>query len=171
MNDTGADYFGLLGLQRRWQLDRGALERSYLERSRVVHPDAFVGRGAAAQRAALEASSRLNAAYGVLRDPVLRAEYLVKLGGVDLDSSDAVHGSPQPSQTFLIQMIELRERLAEDDTDAIRDEIEARAEQAFDEAIAAFDRNDIAVAARELVARRYYQRFLDEVADAQAGGS
>ncbi|HEY0137991.1 MAG TPA: Fe-S protein assembly co-chaperone HscB [Nannocystis sp.] len=168
---TDADYFALLGLDRRWQVDRSALERSYLERSRQAHPDAFVGQGAAAQRSALEASSRLNTAYSVLRDPVRRAEYLVKLGGVDLDSSDPVRGSPQPSQSFLIQMIELRERLAEDDTDAIRDEIEARAEQAFDEAVAALERNDIPVAARELVARRYYQRFLDEVADAQAEGS
>ena len=166
-----ADYFALLGLARRWQVDRSALERSYLERSRATHPDAFVGKSAAAQRTALEASSRLNTAYSVLRDPVRRAEYLVKLGGVDLDSSDPVRGSPQPSQSFLIQMIELRERLAEDDTDAIRDEIEARAEQAFDEAVAALERNDIPVAARELVARRYYQRFLDEVADAQAEGS
>lgn len=166
-----ADYFALLGLARRWQVDRSALERSYLERSRATHPDAFVGKSAAAQRTALEASSRLNTAYSVLRDPVRRAEYLVKLGGVDLDSSDPVRGSPQPSQSFLIQMIELRERLAEDDTDAIRDEIEARAEQAFDEAVAALERNDIPMAARELVARRYYQRFLDEVADAQAEGS
>ncbi len=163
------DHFAILGLPRRWQVDRTTLENNYLERSRVSHPDGFVGKGSAAQRAALESSSRLNTAYSVVRDPVLRAEYLVKLGGVDLDSSDPVHGSPQPSQSFLIQMIELRERLAEDDTDTIRDEIEARAEQAFDEAIAALGRNDVSVAARELVARRYYQRFLDEVADAQAG--
>ena len=37
------------------------------------------------------------------------------------------------------------------------------ADQAFDEAIVALDRADIVTAARELVARRYYQRFLDEV--------
>jgi molecular chaperone HscB len=163
------DYFELLGLSRRWQVDRATLERNYLERSREAHPDNFVGQGAAAQRTALELSSRLNSAYRVLRDPISRAEYLVKLGGVDLDSSDPIHGSPQPTQQFLIQMIELRERLAEDDTEVIRDEIEARAEQAFDEAIAALGRADIPGAARLLVARRYYQRFLDEVAD--AGGA
>lgn len=165
MND--GDYFDLLGLPRRWQVDRNALERSYLERSQKVHPDGFVGQSSATQRAAVEASSRLNAAYRVLRDPIARAEYLVKLGGIDLDSSDPVTGSPQPSQEFLIRMIELRERLGEEDGAAIHDEIEARAEQAVDEAIAALDRGDIKVAARELVARRYYQRFLDEVADAE----
>lgn len=166
---TDTDYFELLGLVRRWRVDRSALERNYLERSSASHPDNFVGQGAAAQRTAMEVSSRINAAYRVLRDPIARAEYLVKLGGIDLDSSDPKTGSPQPSQSFLIQMIELRERLAEDDTDAIRDEIEARAEQALDESVAALERDDIPAAARLLVARRYYQRFLDEVADRAEG--
>ena len=118
---------------------------------------------AAAQRAALELSSRINAAYRVVRDPILHAEYLVKLSGIDLDSNDPIQGAPTPTQAFLIQMIELRERLSEEGSAEVRDEIEARADQAFDEAIVALDRADIVTAARELVARRYYQRFLDEV--------
>ncbi|MBL8973122.1 MAG: Fe-S protein assembly co-chaperone HscB [Myxococcales bacterium] len=160
---TDSDYFELLGLSRRWQVDRNLLERNYLERSREAHPDAFVSKGAAAQRAALELSSRINAAYRVVRDPILRAEYLVKLSGIDLDSNDPIQGAPTPTQAFLIQMIELRERLSEEGSAEVRDEIEARADQAFDEAIVALDRADIVTAARELVARRYYQRFLDEV--------
>ena len=160
---TDADYFGLLGLERRWQLDRAALERSYLERSQASHPDGFVGQDSATQRAAMERSSQLNQAHRTLRDPVLRAEYLVKLGGIDLDSSDPRTGAPRPTQDFLIEMIDLRERLAEGDVSAVREEIEARAEQSFAAGVAALDRGAVAVAARELVARRYFQRFLDEV--------
>ena len=160
---TDADYFGLLGLERRWQLDRGALEGNYLERSKASHPDGFVGQDSGAQRAAMERSSQLNQGYRTLRDPVLRAEYLVKLGGIDLDSSDPRTGAPRPGQDFLIEMIDLRERLAEGDLAAVQGEIEARTEMALDAGIAALDRGDVAVAARELVARRYFQRFLDEV--------
>lgn len=160
---TDADYFGLLGLERGWRIDRGALEQSYLGLSQASHPDGFVGQDSATQRAAMERSSRLNQAYRTLRDPVQRAEYLVKLGGIDLDSSDPRGGAPRPSQDFLIEMIDLRERLAEGDAAAVRDEIEARAEQAFDAGIAALERGAVAEAARELVARRYFQRFLDEV--------
>ncbi len=94
---------------------------------------------------------------------MLRAEYLVKLGGIDLDSSDPRTGAPRPTQEFLIEMIELRERLAEGEAAAVREEIEARAEQSLDAGIAALARGEVAVAARELVARRYFQRFLDEV--------
>ena len=160
---TDADYFGLLGLERRWRLDRGALERSYLERSQASHPDGFIGQDSGVQRAAMERSSQLNQGYRILRDPVLRAEYLVKLGGIDLDSSDPRTGAPRPTQEFLIEMIELRERLAEGEAAAVREEIEARAEQSLDAGIAALARGEVAVAARELVARRYFQRFLDEV--------
>ncbi len=160
---TDADYFGLLGVERRWRLDRGALERNYLERSQASHPDGFIGQDSGTQRAAMERSSQLNQGYRILRDPVLRAEYLVKLGGTDLDSSDPRTGAPKPSQAFLIEMIDLRERLAEGDVAAVREEIEARAEQALDAGIAALDRGEVAEAARELVARRYFQRFLDEV--------
>lgn len=160
---TDPDHFGLFGLERRWRVDRGEVERRYLELSQQHHPDNAVGQSAAVQRAAMELSSRVNAGYRVLRDPVLRAEYLVKLGGVDLDSSDPRTGAPHPTQAFLMEMIELRERLEEGQAEALRDDVEARAEAALDAAIAALDRGEVRVAAERLVARRYFQRFLDEV--------
>lgn len=158
-----ADHFGLFGLERRWRVDRNAVERAYLELSQAAHPDNVVGESVAVQRAAMERSSRINGAYRILRDPVLRAEYLVLLGGVDLDSSDPATGAPKPSQEFLIDMIELRERLEEGDAGRLRDDVEGRADAALDDAVAALDRGDTRAAAERLVARRYYQRFLDEV--------
>lgn len=160
---TDTDYFGLFGLERRWRVDRDAVERRYLELSQQHHPDNAVGQSAAVQRAAMERSSHVNAAYRVLRDPVLRAEYLVKLGGVDLDSSDPRTGAPHPTQAFLLEMIDLRERLEEGQADALRDDVEARADAALDAAIAALDRGEVRAAAEQLVARRYFARFLDEV--------
>ena len=160
---TDADYFGLFGLERRWRVDRGEVERRYLELSQQHHPDNAVGQSAGVQRAAMERSSQINAGYRVLRDPVQRAEYLVKLGGVDLDSSDPRTGAPHPTQAFLIEMIELRERLSEGQVEGLREEVEARADAALDAAIAALDGGEVRVAAEHLVARRYFQRFMDEV--------
>lgn len=158
---TETDYFGLFGLERRWRVERNTVEQRYLELSQQHHPDNAVGQSAAVQRAAMERSSLINSAYRVLRDPTLRAEYLVKLGGIDLDSSDPRVGAPHPTQEFLIEMIDLRERVSEGE--AVRDEIDARADAALDAAIAALDRGEVRAAAERLVARRYFQRFLDEV--------
>ncbi|MFO7561995.1 MAG: Fe-S protein assembly co-chaperone HscB [Enhygromyxa sp.] len=168
--DPSLDHFARLGLEPRWKIDRDALERGYLERSRRYHPDRFVGADSATRRAAVEHSAALNTAYRTLRDPVARAEYLVKLGGVDLDSSDPRTGAPQPEQALLIEMIERRERLdelrqsgSEDGREAVCDELEAEIDEVFERALAALERGDIGAAASALVHRRYLDRFLDEL--------
>lgn len=159
------DPFALFDLPRRHAVGRDAIEARYLELSRAAHPDNVVGEGTAARRAAVERASAVNAAYRVLRDPVLRAEALVKLGGLDLDSSDPERGAPHPSQAFLLEMIDLRERLEDGGPDglaALRDEVEARGDAALDAAIAALDAGEVRRAAEHLIARRYFQRFLEE---------
>jgi molecular chaperone HscB len=170
--DATLDHFARFGLARSWKLDRDALEGRYLELSRRVHPDRHAGADAATRRAALEHSAALNEAYAVLRDRVRRAEYLVKLGGIDLDSSEPKTGAPRPEQSFLIEMIDRRERLeeiakqGEDALAELHDEVESEREAVFEAAIAALDRGDIQAAAAALVQRRYLARFLDEVAAA-----
>lgn len=169
--DPTLDHFARLGLDRGWTIDRDALERGYLERSRRYHPDRHVGADSSTRRAAVEHSSALNQGYRTLRDPVARAEYLVKLGGVDLDSSDPQTGAPHPEQAMLIEMIERREQLDdllragadEDALSELRDQVEDELDAVFDQAIAALTHNDIRAAAAALVQRRYLQRFIGEI--------
>ena len=163
------DHFARFGLARAWRIDRDALEAAYLQRAAAVHPDRFVGASSAEQRAAMEASTALNEGYRVLRDPVRRAEYLCKLGGIDLDHTGGPGGAPHMDQAFLMEMIERREAVAEARAagaaklDALRDEVEGEADELIDAAADALEIGDTSRAARELVARRYLQRLLDEI--------
>ncbi len=163
------DFFALLGVPRRWSIDRDALERSYLELAARVHPDRFSGAPPRERRQAMEQSAALNEAYRTLRDPVARAEYLVKLGGIDLDSSDPVHGAPQMDQAFLVDMIERREALAQARVDGsaavdeLRDQLEQEMADVFGHAIEAIESGETRGAARALVVHRYLQRLLDEI--------
>jgi molecular chaperone HscB len=171
--DPSLDHFARLGLARGWKLDRDAFEQRYLERSRRYHPDRFVTADAATKRAALEHSAAVNIAYRTLRDPVARAEYLVKLGGIDLDSSDPHTGAPKPEQAFLIELIERRERLEHaptDDLDSLSDEVEAEMDEIFDRALSALEGGDIRGAAAALVHRRYLDRFLSELSSRPGPG-
>jgi molecular chaperone HscB len=164
--DPTLDHFARLGLERGWKLSRDTLETRYLERSRRYHPDRFVGADPGTRRAASEHSAAINAGYRTLRDPVARAEYLVKLGGIDLDSSDPHTGAPRPTQEFLLEMIERRERIeagGETDLDALRDELETEIDEVFDRALAALDRGDTRAAADALVHRRYLDRLRGEL--------
>lgn len=167
--DPGVSHFERLGLQPRVDIDREQLEANYLERSQVVHPDRYVQSGPAEQRRAMEHAAALNEAYAVLRDRTRRAEYLVKLGGIDLDSSDVEHGAPKPSQAFLIDMIERREgveRARLEGAEAIedlRDEVEDERAAKIRSAEAALERGELPAAAEALVAARYLARLIEEL--------
>jgi molecular chaperone HscB len=160
------DHFARLGLIRGFALDREQLERAYLERASAAHPDRVVGASSEIRRAAMEDSAAINVAYRVLRDPVARAEYLVALAGIDLDSNDRQTGAPHPEQAFLIEMIERRDQLEQADEAArgrLREAVEAEIDEVFDAALAALAAGETRRAALALVHRRYLQRFLDEI--------
>ncbi len=171
--DPSLDHFARLGLESRFDVSRDALERAYLELSRRFHPDRFATAGSQTRRRAMEASSLLNEAYKTLRDPVSRAEYLVRLGGTDLDSTDPKRGAPAPEQAFLVEMLERRERLERvlgdgaDALSALRDEVERELDECLDAAVRALSGGLTREAAFELMTRRYLQRYLDEIEAAE----
>ena len=89
MIDLAHNYFDLFGLPPQYRFDPAVLERAYRQLQSQVHPDRFAGGTAAEKRAALQSSARVNEAYRALRDPVLRARYVLKLHGIDaLDETD-----------------------------------------------------------------------------------
>lgn len=78
------DYFTVFDLPRRLTLDTSDLQKRFYDKSRENHPDRFATKSAMEQQRALDVTSSLNDGYRVLRDPVQRAEYLLKLEGFDI---------------------------------------------------------------------------------------
>ncbi len=123
---------------------------------------------------------QLNDAWRTVKDPVKRAEYLLELAGVglagdDRKADDELRKTKQVAAppTFLIEILELREELAEARAQATTAKIalhgrrDARPRRRGDEDDrrgAGRRTSSSEGGARELVALRYYQRFLDEVA-------
>lgn len=167
------DHFARLGLRLGFEQDRAEVDANYRTRSVGVHPDRFVAADSSSKRRAMEHASALNEAYRVVRDPVLRAEYLVRLGGIDLDSSDPNTGAPKPSQAFLLDMIERRETL-EDAADAgpsklgrLRRRVDVELEDALEDAVAALTSGNNRAAAEAMVLHRYLRRYAEEIEAAQ----
>ena len=79
------DYFSFFGLLPKLNVDVAALEKSFYELSRRLHPDLNARAGSQEQEWSLEQSSLLNDAYRTLRDPIKRTEYLLHLEGVALE--------------------------------------------------------------------------------------
>ena len=79
------DYFSFFGLPPKLNVDVPALEKSFYELSRRLHPDLNARAASQEQAWSLEQSSLLNDAYRTLRDPIKRTEYLLHLEGVELE--------------------------------------------------------------------------------------
>src|SRR5664279_1512336 len=83
MIDFSGNYFDLFGLRPAFRFDVAALDRAYRTLQSEVHPDRFAGGSDVEKRIALQSSARVNEAYRALKDPVLRAQYLLALHGID----------------------------------------------------------------------------------------
>src|SRR5438045_1637380 len=104
------DFFQTLGVDRRYHLDGAELEARYHERSKLYHPDRHAKADPQTRVKNALATSQLTQAYRTLKDPIKRAEYLLKLEGMAI--SDERTGR-KVSPGFLVEILELREQLME----------------------------------------------------------
>lgn len=79
------NYFAFFGLPRKLQIDVAALDKDFYDLSRKLHPDLNARAGSSEQEWSLQQSSMLNDAHRILKDPVKRTQYLLKLEGVELE--------------------------------------------------------------------------------------
>lgn len=163
------NHFEIFGLAPSLELDVKALEAKLRELSLQHHPDRLVNADARTRLAALERTTALNDAFKVLKDPLRRAFYVLKLKGIDLDSDASAAQAKMPLE-FLEEVMERRERLeavkASKDlakARAMADQIETEKRQAFDRAKSALGRDDVNEAAHQLGRVRYFTRFVEEV--------
>src|SRR5947209_7480178 len=98
------DRFAVLGVQPAFDEPAG-LDDKFRALSRKLHPDRFARATPQERRYSLEQTTLLNEAYKTLKDPVRRAEHLLRLRGVN--------GEPKMSPAFLEETLEDRERLLE----------------------------------------------------------
>ena len=107
-----SDDFELFGLPQQFDTDTNALDHTWKQLQKQVHPDQFSAQGAADKRLAMQWSVRVNEAYQRLKHPVKRAAYLCQLRGVPVN---AEHNTSMPAE-FLVQQMQWREEL-EDSVD------------------------------------------------------
>ncbi len=103
------DFFELFGLQPRFALDAGVLERSYREIQSQIHPDKFAHASEADRRASMQWTARINEAYQTLKHPLTRAAYLLELRGID----PALESNTAMAPEFLSEQMGWREAVAE----------------------------------------------------------
>jgi molecular chaperone HscB len=104
-----SNYYDFFGLPHRLSLDLKELERRFYTLSRRLHPDVYFRRPAQERQFSLDATAILNDAYRTLRDPIARAEYLLKENGFDIGEQKSSHVPPE----LLEEVFELNMALEE----------------------------------------------------------
>lgn len=78
------DYYGFFGIERRLKVDAELLKKQFYTLSRLLHPDKYTHRSEVERRNSLDATAILNDGYRVLRDPIQRAEYVLRGEGFEI---------------------------------------------------------------------------------------
>ncbi len=157
------DHFTRLGLPVGFAVDARALDETYFRLQRLLHPDRFARKTARERALSQRQAMALNEAYETLKDPFRRADYLIHLkrDGATTEGCNLVN-----DLDLLTESIELREALADSETE---DEIAAlanRAERDIDGCVeglaAAFEVDDIDQASRLATRLKYLRKLAEE---------
>jgi molecular chaperone HscB len=90
-----SNYFDFFGLPHKLDLDSKDLESRFYTLSKQWHPDRFARAGEEQRRISENATATLNDGYRTLRDPVARAEYLLKENGFDIGEQKSNNVPPE----------------------------------------------------------------------------
>ncbi|KAF6263471.1 hypothetical protein COO60DRAFT_1489839 [Scenedesmus sp. NREL 46B-D3] len=160
--DSSLTYFDLMGYQQpTYDLDPAALEKRYKLLQWQLHPDKSAGKAPEERQYSEEQASLINQAYGVLRNPLSRANYMLMQAGVSADEFEHTIADPD----LLMEVMEAREQVEQqhDQEQLVKLHSANKQRQAAlcQQLAGAFARGDID-GARQLVAQLSYWVRLEE---------
>ena len=99
------NFFDIFGLDEAFGLDQSGLRERFRNMQRKYHPDNYATASEAEKRISAQYAAHINEAFTTLKDPVLRARYILSQHGVSL------HEKSHMDTSFLMEQMELRDDL------------------------------------------------------------
>jgi len=162
-----SNFFELFALPVSYYVDLNKIQQQYMKLQKQVHPDKFANGSALEKRISMQQTSAINEAQATLKDPVLRAIYLLKLKGIDF----SLENETTMDMEFLVQQLEMRESLENirkeadplDALDLIAKEVKASSQSMMDSFAQAFN-DDKLDDAREWIRKlQFLQKAKNEI--------
>ncbi|MCJ1472627.1 hypothetical protein MMC13_001276 [Lambiella insularis] len=142
-------------------IDVRQLRKEFLQLQAQAHPDRHHGENKARAEGA---SARINEAYKTLQNPLLRAQYLLSMRGVDV-AEDETAKVEDPE--LLMEVLEAREEIEAAEEEAQLQPLKARNEAKIKDSEhkleAAFKADDIHTAKEEAVKLRYWINIKESI--------
>jgi len=105
------NYFEFYGIAESFNPDVALLKKQFYRLSKQYHPDFYATESEEKQQEILELSTINNKAWQTLSDPAKRLEYILREHNLLADGA-----KPQLPSDFLMEMMDINERLMEIDT-------------------------------------------------------
>jgi molecular chaperone HscB len=162
------NYFELFGLPISLKVDTSSLAKKYFELQREFHPDFYTQSDETEQQDALEKSAEINKGLKILKNPDSTIQYVLQLKNL-LTENEKYALPPE----FLMDMMDLNEKLLEQDPDSFSKDVvqlEESLQNEVKEIIEQYDNKSISEESLQKLKefyfkKKYLQRILDRIAD------
>ncbi|KAF2463012.1 Co-chaperone Hsc20 [Lindgomyces ingoldianus] len=143
----------------RFSIDLPSLKKEFLQLQARAHPDLHPAEN---KNKAQALSARINEAYNTLQSPLLRAQYLLSLRGIDVHEDET---AKVEDPELLMEVLETREQIEEAETEedlvGMKTDNERRIGESVKVLEGAFERDDVDRAKSEAVRLRYWVNIKD----------
>ena len=162
------NYFDIFGIPITLKVDKTILAKKYFELQREFHPDFYTQSDESEQQAALEKSAQINKGLKILQQQDATIQYVLQLRG--LVSEEEKYELPPE---FLMEMMELNEKLEEQNPESFTKEV-AQLEENLQEEVKEMIENyqNESISQENLLKlkeyyfkKKYLKRILDRIAD------
>ncbi|XP_005336093.2 iron-sulfur cluster co-chaperone protein HscB isoform X3 [Ictidomys tridecemlineatus] len=161
--DPTRDYFSLMDCNRSFRVNTTKLQHRFQQLQRLVHPDFFNQRSQTEKDFSEKHSTLVNEAYKTLLAPLSRGLYLLKLHGIEIPKGTDYEMDSQ----FLVEIMEINEKLAEAQSEAAMKEIEstiqAKQKECTDSVSRAFEQDDFEKAKEILTKMKYFSNIEEKI--------
>lgn len=151
----------------KFDIDLRELEQRYKTLQKVLHPDKYSSASPAEREYSAEQAIRVNMAYAALKDPLSRADCLLKLAGVDDEEGQTIGTLPHHSEmlmTFMEWREEIDEASDEETLVGLRERVQNKIDECMDKLKSSFDgARDIQQAKENVQVLRYLVRMQDAI--------
>ncbi|MGH1460578.1 MAG: Fe-S protein assembly co-chaperone HscB [Neptuniibacter sp.] len=165
--DISKNYFEFIGLPVSYHLDRSELSDRSRELQKTLHPDRYAHLSDHEQRIAVQYTAYLNEAVATLKSPLLRAQYLLKIQGIDTTTESSTPIDPM----FLMQQMELRERLEEvesasepfDELEELNEEVASMLDQLRASFVKHYEADDLPTSTSDVRKMQFLEKLVLEI--------
>ncbi|CAA6800749.1 MAG: Chaperone protein HscB [uncultured Thiotrichaceae bacterium] len=165
--DLKSNYFELFGLPNQFEVDTSLLATRFRALQSECHPDQFVNGSDEEKRISMQQTAFVNEASDTLKNPRLRARYMLASNGVDF--TDETDLSKDPA--YLMEQMELRESIENaenatdpfDELDDLRKIILTRRGDVENDFQSSYASGNMPEAKQAVLKMRFCERIIEEI--------